>query len=96
MSKEDKELKEITFDSWDANGSPITVDTDALSSFGTDVITVTNEDLKDDVTISTGPSDLLLEGVLYDKAIELQGDLFNGWPSDGDPITITVDRTKKD
>jgi len=43
LSKEDsaKVLQEINFDSWDANGSPITVNTDSLiSTHGMDTITI--------------------------------------------------------
>ena len=60
-----KVLQEISFDSWDANGSPITINT-------TDIDSASNG-LK-------------------------QGDLFNGWPEDGEPqvITVTLDDIKDD
>ena len=94
MSKDDKELEllsststvttkkplqEINFDSWDANGSPITINTtDYLSPHGTDTITVNTADL-----------DLKVNGLK-------QGDLFNGWPEDGEPdiTTVTLDDIK--
>jgi hypothetical protein len=74
-----KVLKEIKFDSWDANGSPITINTtDYLSPHGTDTITVNTAEL-----------DLKVNGLK-------QGDLFNGWPEDGEPqvITVTLDDIK--
>ena len=60
----------------------ITITTDTpLSSFGTDVITVTQDDLRELKTSSNGIN---------------QGDLFNGWPEDGDPVTVTVNKNYDD
>ena len=76
-----KVLQEISFDSWDANGSPITINTtDYLSPHGTDTITVNTADID---SASNGLK---------------QGDLFNGWPEDGEPqiITVTLDDIKDD
>ena len=52
-----------------------------LSVHGTDVITVNQEDLLELKTSSNGIN---------------QGDLFNGWPEDGDPITVTVNKNFDD
>ena len=83
MSKDEKDskkvLQEISFDSWDANGSPITINTtDYLSPHGTDTITVNTADIE---AGSNGT---------------IQGDLFNGWPADGEPqiVTVTLDDIK--
>lgn len=89
-------LQEINFDAWDADNvlvsgghdwhsgttDTITITTDTpLSSFGTDVITVTQDDLRELKTSSNGIN---------------QGDLFNGWPEDGDPVTVTVNKNYDD
>jgi len=94
-NKDTVTLSEITFDAWDADNllvsnptEPITINTDTpLSSYGTDVITVTLDDLKDVVPGShgdytTAPITAGVNGIS-------QGDLFNGWPEDGSP-TITI------
>lgn len=52
-----------------------------LSVHGTDVITVSQNDLLELTTNSNGIN---------------QGDLFNGWPEDGDPITVTVNKNFDD
>lgn len=52
-----------------------------LSVHGTDVITVNQEDLRELKTSSNGIN---------------QGDLFNGWPEDGDPVTVTVNKNFDD
>ena len=92
-------IQEINFDAWetdnllvsgghewhDGSGTAddvITVGSDTpLSSYGTDVITVNLEDLKEMELRSNGIT---------------QGDLFNGWPEDGDPVTITVNKNYDD
>lgn len=84
-------IQEINFDAWETDNLlvsgteetplPITVDTNTpLTAFGTDVITVTNEDLAKITQGSNGIN---------------QGDLFNGWPEDGPPITITTLKEEK-
>lgn len=64
-------LSEINFDSWKTSVNTVTVDTDTpLTAFGTDVITVTQEDLDKITQSSNGttqldlfPEDLLNESV---------------------------------
>lgn len=83
-------IQEINFDAWetdnilvsgghewhDGMADTITVDTSVpLSAYGTDVITVNLDDLKEMERASNGIN---------------QGDLFNGWPEDGEPITVTL------
>tara|TARA_B100001996_G_scaffold375067_1_gene354535 strand:+ start:336 stop:650 length:315 start_codon:yes stop_codon:yes gene_type:complete len=80
MSDKKKEvLQEINFDSWDANGSPVTVTVDSLplnrhattlttspvGPYELDVITVSNEDIT--VTLDENSNGIK------------QGDLFYGW-----------------
>ena len=74
-------LKEITFDSWDANGSPITVTT-------VNGISAEDLNLKIDLPCSSFGTDVITVNADWDKG--KQGDLFNGWPEDGDPVTVTV------
>lgn len=83
-------IQEINFDAWesdnilvsgghewhDGTAETITVDTSVpLSAYGTDVITVSQDDLRE---LKLGSNGLT------------QGDLFNGWPEDGEPITVTL------
>lgn len=52
-------LSEINYDAWETSGDTITVDTTTpLTAFGTDVITVTQEDLDKITQGSSGTSQL--------------------------------------
>ncbi len=75
MSKEDEKF--TGFNGLSASDITVTIDGKPLSSFNTDTITLSTlkEIEHDTVVLNTDVK---------------QGDLFNGWPEDGPPVTVTL------
>ena len=82
-----KELREINLEAITIGpNQTVTVDT-PLSSHQTDTITVDGVPLIDMAQLDpNGDQSIAFAPV----STELQGDLFNGWPEDGEPVTVTV------
>jgi|TARA_R110002050_G_scaffold136807_1_gene260076 hypothetical protein len=94
----DTELKEIKFDDWD-NSELITVTADVQLQDG-DAFTVHNDIVtgglgqQDVITVTL--DDLDLDNIDTSSNGIKQMDLFNGWPEDGDPVTVTVNKNYDD
>ena len=86
-------------DAWVTHNNLVT------GSYSTDTITITNDDLEGiDLNTDMSSTAVTLNEIMFDDfnggktvTVSAQGDLFNGWPEDGepDPTTITINTLKE-
>ena len=96
MSDKKKELREINLDAITSGvNQTVTIDSTSLplSSHQTDTITVDGVPLIDMAQIDPSKYQTIEFAPIVN---ELQGDLFNGWPEDGEPVTVTIQTLQED
>tara|TARA_B100000519_G_C14179366_1_gene407763 strand:+ start:391 stop:714 length:324 start_codon:yes stop_codon:yes gene_type:complete len=98
-----KELREINLDAITSGvNQTVTIDSNTpLSAHQTDVITLDSSEST--ITVDGVPLiDMAqidpnsYQAIEFAPMNELQGDLFNGWPEDGEPVTVTITTLQED